>query len=793
MGKSPKVEWGFPYSRSYLLYHLTAERCMPSPLLFIFEKQPARQRSLEASIARLDYGGVVKCVQDEQEALWTARSHPPDVILARAGAHHQNHRAASELSKQLSAPLILITNGRGQVQSQEGYPLQINLPSPVRAGQLRTALDFAVQNSQLARQNLEESARQAALFEHNPLALLRTSWPDLDILEANPAFFKLWGGSIDDLKGCKLDCILSLHGALIEKIVSSVEQGSSPWRGTCELKAGSGAAIPVEGQMWCSPSNNTAIYLSFQALKGNQDHPTETKVMAEITASLSGPLEPDQILERIISHIKRVVPYDAIAILLRQEDRLTTGALRGIEHFTREVNLNRLPIVQQVLETKTAAIVSDLKTTVLRREGGWLVVPMFVNEHAVGVLVLHTSAPQSYCSCDAQSALAFASSAAVALENAWLHERAQRSLQRLSALRKIDNAISASRDLAFTLDILLNQVITHLNVDAADILLFNSNNLALDFGAGRGFHTKVLQNTHIRLGEGFAGQAALQRKPLMIENLAAAHSPFPHTFLTEKEGFSAYYAAPLMAKGQLKGVLEIFHRSPLRTDPDWHDFVEALSLAGAIAIDNFELFENLQQSNIELMLAYDTTLAGWAKALELRNRENGDHTRRLTELTEFLALEVGIRGEDLAHIRRGAILHDIGKMGVPDRILRKEAPLDESEWEVMRMHPVYAYQWLSPIAYLRPALDIPYCHHERWDGSGYPRGLKGEEIPLAARIFAVVDVWDALCSDRPYQKAWKINDVIDYIRSGSGTHFDPKIVEVFLKILPDWLSISHGD
>ncbi|NJN66930.1 MAG: response regulator [Chloroflexaceae bacterium] len=188
----------------------------------------------------------------------------------------------------------------------------------------------------------------------------------------------------------------------------------------------------------------------------------------------------------------------------------------------------------------------------------------------------------------------------------------------------------------------------------------------------------------------------------------------------------------------------------------------------------------IRQSRAELAQAYDATLIGWVQALDLRDKETEGHSLRVMEMTTRLAKALGIRGEALEHLRRGALLHDIGKLAIPDRILLKPGPLTEEERELMRKHPVYAYEWLQSIPYLRPALDIPYCHHERWDGSGYPRGLRGEAIPLPGRIFAVVDVWDALRSDRPYRPAWPEEAVREYIRSLAGRHFDPHIVEVFL-------------
>ena len=190
----------------------------------------------------------------------------------------------------------------------------------------------------------------------------------------------------------------------------------------------------------------------------------------------------------------------------------------------------------------------------------------------------------------------------------------------------------------------------------------------------------------------------------------------------------------------------------------------------------------IEQAHRNLLDAYDKTIEGWSHAMDLRDRETEGHTQRVTQLTLQLAERFGLSQEQQVHIRRGALLHDMGKLGIPDSILLKTTGLDDEEWEFMRQHPQMAYDMLAPIEYLRPALDIPYCHHEKWDGTGYPRGLQGEQIPLAARIFAVVDVWDALTSDRPYRPAWSPEKVIAYIREQSGRHFEPSIVTLFLEI-----------
>ena len=193
--------------------------------------------------------------------------------------------------------------------------------------------------------------------------------------------------------------------------------------------------------------------------------------------------------------------------------------------------------------------------------------------------------------------------------------------------------------------------------------------------------------------------------------------------------------------------------------------------------------KNLEEAHKQLLFAYDETIEGWSRAMDLRDKETEGHSQRVTELTLKLAFDSGIPKQDLVHVRRGALLHDMGKLGIPDSILLKAGKLNDEEWEFMRQHPQLAYNMLFPIEYLRPAMDIPFCHHEKWDGTGYPRGLQGEQIPLAARLFAIVDVWDALTSDRPYRKAWEREKVLAYIKEESGKHFDPKVVEAFLQLI----------
>ncbi len=359
-------------------------------------------------------------------------------------------------------------------------------------------------------------------------------------------------------------------------------------------------------------------------------------------------------------------------------------------------------------------------------------------------------------------------------------EQTKIQLQRISALHEVDIAITGSFDLRLSLNVFLEKVITLLNVDAADIFILNKHMQALEYVTGRGFLSDAIKTPLVSLSDEVLGRAVSERHLINIPDLREVKDAFNRARILSDEGFVSYYAVPLVAKGYVNGVLELVHRIPFNPDQDWLNFLDVLATQAAVVIDDAMLFEELRHANVELMTAYDRTIEGWSRALDLRDKETEGHSRRVTDMTVKVAGAMGIRDEELAHVRRGALLHDIGKMGIPDRILLKPVPLTDKEWVIMRKHPAYAYELLWPIVNLRPAIDIPYCHHEKWDGSGYPRGLRGDQIPLAARIFTVVDVWDAMIFDRPYRKGFAKEKALEYIRSNAGIHFDPKAVEVFL-------------
>jgi len=370
-------------------------------------------------------------------------------------------------------------------------------------------------------------------------------------------------------------------------------------------------------------------------------------------------------------------------------------------------------------------------------------------------------------------------------------DRIRRQLEHLTALSAIERFIASNFDLELSLAEILTHVTTELGIDAADILIFNSQSQMLEFAAKRGFRSESNRPTPIHLDESYAGRVILERQLVQIPNLKEVpDNSLLKAFLAGQD-FVCYYGVPLTSKGRVKGVLEVFHRTALEPDIEWFDFLNILAGQAAIAIENVTLFESLQRSNSELTLAYDATIEGWSRALDLRDKETEGHTRRVTVMAVKLARAFGLNEAELVQVRWGALLHDIGKMGVPDVILYKTGPLTDEEWLVMKKHPTFAYEMLSSIHYLQQALDIPCSHHEKWDGSGYPHGLKGAQIPLVARIFAVADVWDALRSDRSYRAAWKEEKVLEHIRNSSGTHFDPQVVDAFMQLCKEIRDISR--
>lgn len=559
-----------------------------------------------------------------------------------------------------------------------------------------------------------------------------------------------------------------------------------------------GVYLPQHSERLKAFADQASVAIQNSGLYANvRSHAARTEALANTAARLNADLDLESVLSAVSEEVAKALQAPVGQVFL-YESQKNVFRLRATSGLAEKYRANHIPVPRARLESYFKTLgepteipdllaVTDSSNSSLYAEFELrttaLAVMMRTGRMVGALAVMQTQTTRHFTENELALLQGLANQAVQAIANAQLFAETQQRLERLKALQAIDTAITSSLDLNLTLTVLIEQVTLQLGVDAADVLILDSYTHTLNYAAGRGLRAPELQRTRLMLGQGHAGQAALDRRTVHVADLLTDSGMVQRSQFLNAEGFVSYYGAPLIAKGQAIGVLEVFSRRRFEAAEEWLDFLETLAGQAAIAIDDGQLFDSLQRSNMELMLAYDATIEGWSRALDLRDKETEGHTQRVTDTTVRLAQTLGLSDKEIVHIRRGALLHDIGKMGVPDSILLKPGPLTDAEWVIMRQHPVYAYEMLAPIAYLRPALDIPYCHHEKWDGSGYPRGLKGEQIPLSARLFAVIDVWDALRSDRPYRAGWPVDKVRDHIRSLSGTHFDPTVVSVFLNMI----------
>jgi len=351
----------------------------------------------------------------------------------------------------------------------------------------------------------------------------------------------------------------------------------------------------------------------------------------------------------------------------------------------------------------------------------------------------------------------------------------------LRALMSVGQVINSSMGLRRVLEEVMDSLISLMHAERGFLMLRESNG-ELAVQIARGIAHINLDEEAFKVSKTIVRKVVESGAPVLTTN-AQADPRFDAQMSVAAYQLRSILCVPLKLKDDLIGVLYVDNRAHagIFKENDL-ELISGFADQAAVAINSARLFEDLQESHRELEKAYQATLEGWVRALDLRDKETEGHTQRVTILTQRLARSMGVDGEALVHITRGALLHDIGKMAIPDGILLKPGQLTDDERMLIQKHPVYAYEMLSPIAFLVPAIDIPYCHHEKWDGSGYPRGLRGKDIPFAARIFPVVDVWDALTSNRPYRKAFPQDEVRQRIKNDSGKHFDPVVVDAFMEM-----------
>ena len=489
------------------------------------------------------------------------------------------------------------------------------------------------------------------------------------------------------------------------------------------------------------------------------------------------------LLDTDVRNLKRVFAInEKVAVDVSSLPSTPYSPTKPVDHRSKVISTRNM-ITTTELEEGEGRWVFYATTPMKPRSA--IYIPLIGEGKCIGVLELQSYKANAFSQEISELLSGVANQLALAIQNARLYEQIRKRVSQLGGLREIDTAINAHQSLEFIYQLVLNQVRFHLKSDAAAVLILDEESQKLVYQDGYGFENENVHLIQFPMEKCLPALVAQNGKT--IQHLG--HDQYDELLNQcprwAQESFRSYIGIPIKIGKTVRGVLEVCHRTTFSPQSEWMQYLETLAGQVAIAIENNELISNLQQTANELMLAYDATIAGWSQAMDLRDKETEGHTQRVSELTVQVVQQLNLPAEEIIHIRRGALLHDIGKLGVPDDILHKPGPLDEREWEIMRKHPLFAYEMLKSVEYLKPALDIPRYHHEKWDGSGYPYGLKGKEIPISARVFALVDVWDALTNDRPYREAWSKEKVTEYIRSGTGTHFDPELVELFLSMVND--------
>jgi HD-GYP domain-containing protein (c-di-GMP phosphodiesterase class II) len=518
----------------------------------------------------------------------------------------------------------------------------------------------------------------------------------------------------------------------------------------------------------------------------------QLSALYQTALAINNQLEISMLVKQVFLQVKQMIAPDAFVFMRVNHDQNILHILLSAEgeeddefEFDGKIPLDESSLSGWVVHEKSALLVNNMDSDPLPVEPkhgakpakSWLGVPLLANNIAIGAMSIQSYTYNAFNQDDRRLLESLGALVAIAMKNAELFSEMTRQLDHIQALHEIDMVITSNEEIGAISGKVLDHAISQLEADAATLLVWNPVLSTLNSTARRGFRTSQATAPFARLNdyikEGKMGRQGILAIPDMTRTNKVINVPL-------NEDFQAYFSAPLFAKGEFLGLLDIYHRHPYHPTTSWVNFLENLAGQAAIAIHNSSLIQHLQNKNLELSVAYDTTLEGWARALELRDMETEGHSRRVTDLSTRLAKRLGVPETEIVHLRRGAWLHDIGKIGIPDSILRKPGPLDEPEWKIMRRHPEIARQFLSSIPYLQQAISIPYSHHEKWNGSGYPLGLKAYEIPLPVRIFSIIDVWDALRSDRPYRKAWTQEKTLQFIEEQSGNSFDPDVVKAFM-------------
>jgi PAS domain S-box-containing protein len=643
------------------------------------------------------------------------------------------------------------------------------------------------------RQALARSeAVNRAVVENSPIGIsIRDR--DLKLVYANEAWWQMLGfvegspaveGAAEDYRATTEP--LAYLGESREGVLRIFEHGGAIF--VPEIKIPDGGQVRWVSQYFYGIVDGgrvDRVVILTQDITLRKEGEEEVGAILEFSAAMRQPISRAETQLAILDNAERLFATEAVGIALRHPSNpnIIVGDGRGAWQLWANLQqpatagvLAHILRTGEWLETDDALSDPHVITSNMAGIPCVAAAPLSTRTQVLGALAIGSMTPLPRSK--VRLLRAISEVAASAMNRAILFEETERRLRWLQAIRSIDRAIMGSMDVRITMNVVLEKAVTQLGMNAASVLLLRGNRL--EYAFGRGFKTGLAAKTSLSLGQPQAGKVALENSPVFVSRYDPAEW---QSELMAQEGFKSYCGVPLNSKGQVLGVIQVFGLQPLEMDPEWMDFLQSLAGLAALSLDTATLLDAVQRTNMELSMAYDVTLEGWSRSIDLRYDKVPGHTARVVDLTMQVGRAFGLEGDELVNLRRGALLHDVGTVMVPEEILLKPGKLTLEEAQILHAYPARSYEMLSTIDFLRPALDIPYCHHEKWDGSGFPRGLANIHIPFVARMFSVVEAWDSLTHDRPYRKAWPRKKALRYLEQQAGKHFDPEVVRVFLGLV----------
>jgi PAS domain S-box-containing protein/putative nucleotidyltransferase with HDIG domain len=658
---------------------------------------------------------------------------------------------------------------------------------------------------------LDDLQRVSFAVEQSPVSIIITDSTG-NIEYTNPKFQLLTGYTMEEVIGKNSRILKSGETPPEEykRLWDTITSGND-WRGRFHNKKKNGE-LYWEDALISPVKNNDGKIVNFIAIKEDISHEVEIEQRRQtqyaVTAILTQATSVEEIASKVIQTICECFRWDfgTLWIVDRQDNVLRskiswqrpTLDLIAFEAITKEITFkpgiglpgrvwaSSKPLwIMNVIEDKNFPRAKYALKDGLHGACGF---PIVYENNVIGVMDFFSRSLKPFDDDMLDMMAAMGHQIGMFLARQQMYEQMEKQLNHISVLMEIDRAIASSLDLKVIGGIFTEKAIKHLQAEAVDILLYNQYAQKFSFLYGSGFLKQKEKQLVLNSSTDLCGKMLLNNESVFISNLLDEDIICTRSQLAQEEGFVSYYGMPITAKGRLIGVIEFFFRRQFKPEFEWVDFTKSLSLQLAIAVDNTLLYEKSQHTQSELLQAYNNTIEGWSYALDLRDNETEGHSRRVTRMTVQIAQRVGMGEEEIAHVYRGALLHDIGKLGIPDNILLKPSPLTEEEWVIMRRHPEDGAQILGQVEGLREMSMIVKHHQEKYDGSGYPAGLKGTDIPLGSRVAAVVDSYDAMTSSRPYRKkAMTPKEAIEELRRCAGTQFDPQIVKAMEELYAEGL------